>query len=68
MTDIAISTKTSQQAGSCNACDRFITAEGTTPHEVLEIHLRTISFRLCDVCRATLVGLLARPGNKQNDL
>jgi hypothetical protein len=45
---IEITREPRNEAGSCNAC------HGNLP-EVSVIHLRTLSFRLCDPCRAELI-------------
>jgi len=57
---IDISVGESRQVGSCNACDDFASPEGTNNHQVAEVSLRVISFRLCDKCRLKLLEQLGR--------
>ncbi len=52
---ITVTPQKSEQAGSCNACSRYVTGEGITHHLVTQIDLRSCSFRVCDLCLHDLV-------------
>lgn len=52
---ICIRLTDSSTAGSCNACNRFSTPNGVLKHDVLEITLKSIGFRLCKQCRLELL-------------
>lgn len=55
---IEVLKKSSRDAGSCNACSRYSTPNGVALHPVLEVNLRTLSFRLCEDCRKELLNRL----------
>lgn len=47
-------------AGHCNFCDRYITATGATPHEVLELSGVGLLARVCRACARELLPSLVR--------
>ena len=54
MNAISIRTYSSKDAGSCNGCTRYTTADGKAEHEVVEIVAGYVAIRLCWQCFAEL--------------
>ena len=52
----------SRNVGGCNACTTHIDVNGMIPHEVVEVQLRSLVFRLCDDCRKELIKKLSDIG------
>lgn len=53
--EIEVKRRDAEQAGRCNACWRDCQR---VPYQVIEVALKTISFRLCDDCAFQLMGKL----------
>ena len=56
--DVVVEPAQSPEAGGCNACTRYATIDGTTPHRVWTVNARSASLRFCDECAWELAALL----------